>query len=148
MTNEEKKLEDLSGVELWVYLIHLMVAHLEVAIEAYNQREAGVLNQNAIMAHTIIKQLIKNLEINTVDFRLLDYNTKLMLTLNKLEVVMRKHLPRNLTIAFEALNKLTTYWEGLNVQEEKETEEEIKEGDQEKETEEEIKEGDQEKETE
>lgn len=133
---EEKRLEELSGVELWVYLIHLMVAHLEVAIESHNQREAVELKQNADMAHSIIKQLIKNLEINTVDFRLLDYNTKLMMTLNRLEVVMRKHLPRNLTIAYEALTKLTTYWEGLNVEEEKEeTKNESKEDDQEKETE-------------
>ena len=134
MTKEEKSLEELSGVELWVYLIHLMVAHLEVAIEAYNQRDAVALKQNADMAHKIIKQLIRSLEINTVDYRMLDANTKLMITLNNLEVIMRKHLPNHLMAAYKALSALTTFWEGLNVQEEKEDKEESQETDQEEET--------------
>ncbi len=123
MNNEEKSLEDLSGIELWVYLITLMVAHLEVAIEAYNQREVIVLKQNADMAHKIIKQLIRSLEINTVDYKMLDHNTRLMIVLNNLEVIMRKHLPNHLIAAHKSLSSLINYWESLNVQEEKEDKE-------------------------
>lgn len=110
----EKQIENLTGLELWVAMIHCAIQHLEVADEAYQQREAGLLNQHAKMAHALVKELSNNIQIFTVNYKVRGANVGLKSMLMAVEKTLRKHHPKNLALGLHHLKSIQTYWENLD----------------------------------
>jgi len=110
----EKQIESLTGLELWVAMIHCAIKHLEVADEAYQQRDAGLLNVHAKMAHSLIKALSNNTQIFTVNYKVRGANVGLRGMLMAIERTLRKHHPENLALGLHHLKSIQTYWENLN----------------------------------
>lgn len=112
--NLEEQIANLTGLELWVAMIHCAIKHLEVADEAYQQRDAGLLNAHAKMAHALIKELSNNTQIFTVNYKVRGANVGLKRMLIAVEKTLRKHHPKNLALGLYHLRSIQTYWENLN----------------------------------
>lgn len=112
--NLEEQIENLTGLELWVAMIHCAIQHLEVAIEAYEQREAGLLNEHAKMAHALIKELSNNTQIFTVNYKVRGANVGLKSMLVGIEITLRKHHIKRLALGLHHLKSIQTYWENLD----------------------------------
>jgi len=110
----EEQIENLTGLELWVAMVHCAIKHLEVADEAYQQRDAGVLNEHAKMAHALIKELSNNTQIFTINYKVRGANVGLKRMLVAVEKTLRKHHPKNLALGLYHLRNIQTYWENLN----------------------------------
>lgn len=112
--NLEEQIGNLTGLELWVAMIHCAIKHLEVADEAYQQRDAGLLNTHAKMAHGLIKELSNNTQIFTVDYKVRGANIGLRGMLVAIEKTLRKHHPTNLALGLYHLKSIQTYWDNLD----------------------------------
>lgn len=110
----EKQIENLTGLELWIAMVHCAIQHLEVAIEAYEQRDAGLLNVHANMAHTLVKSLSENTQIYTVNYKVRGANIGLKRMLTAVEKTLRKHHIKCLALGLIHLKNIQSYWENLD----------------------------------
>ncbi len=112
--NLEEQIENLTGLELWVAMIHCAIQHLEVAIESYQQRDAELLNVHAKMAHALIKELSNNTQIFTINYKVRGANVGLKSMLVGIEITLRKHHIKRLALGLHHLKSIQTYWENLD----------------------------------
>lgn len=112
--NLEEQVENLTGLQLWVAMIHCAIQHLEVAIEAYEQRDAGLLNTHAKQAHILIKELSNNTQIFTINYKVRGANVGLKSMLVGIEKTLRKHHIKRLALGLHHLKSIQSYWENLD----------------------------------
>jgi len=115
MKSEKEKTdsEDLTNSEMWLVLIMNCSEHLEVAIEAYNNRDVVEMTQNMDMVRKILKMLVVSCQIFSVDIEQRSSNVKLHQTLTDLKVALKTNDIKMMMQSCNVLTSIKKYWENL-----------------------------------
>lgn len=113
MNSEEDNPDDLTNQQLWLVLIMNCSEHLEVAVEAYNDRDVVTMTENMDMVRKILNQLVSACTIFSVDIERRSGNVKFYQTLTDLKTALKTNDIRMMMQASNALSNVKKYWESL-----------------------------------